>query len=361
MRPLARDPPLPCGLRSGAPEKRPGGSVNLLNELVDAGRAVRHLTSRRCRNAPDNAVIREAGIVLAGRGSRPPKCGAAHTARSRGGVSQVTSPVMSQVTCQVASGVASHSSRVFRGGVVRFPRMTGLRTGGELRRAALRSATPQLPFASRRVTYDPAMEPATIAARLASSAVTPIVKKLFVREAPGAGLVDRPVRISSLVSFKGEQRTLTERDLSKSGRGVSRPGGSGGRPARGARRGDPTRAGRRRHRSAAQHGRPRHGRRTGSAARPEGLARQLARPERPVGRRRGVLRTSHTHGLPAHPQLLQPALHVHPAHPRRTDAAARPHHHHTRPAPRTCPFPVSARTPASSSSTPSTSPASTAN
>jgi energy-coupling factor transporter ATP-binding protein EcfA2 len=59
------------------------------------------------------------------------------------------------------------------------------------------------------------MEPATIAARLASSAVTPIVRKLFVREAPGAGLVDRPVRISSLVSFKGEQRTLTERDLSK--------------------------------------------------------------------------------------------------------------------------------------------------
>jgi hypothetical protein len=60
----------------------------------------------------------------------------------------------------------------------------------------------------------PLMEPATIATRLASSAVTPIVRKLFVREAPGAGLVDRPVRISSLVSFKGEQRTLTERDLS---------------------------------------------------------------------------------------------------------------------------------------------------
>ncbi|MFC4495236.1 NACHT domain-containing protein [Streptomyces ovatisporus] len=57
------------------------------------------------------------------------------------------------------------------------------------------------------------MEPATLATRLASSAVVPIVKKLFVHEGAGAGLVDRPVRISGLVSFRGEQRTLTERDL----------------------------------------------------------------------------------------------------------------------------------------------------
>ena len=68
---------------------------------------------------------------------------------------------------------------------------------------------------ARPVTYDPPMEPATIATRLASSAVTPIVKKLFVHEGAGAGLVDKPVRISGLVSFKGEQRTLTERDLGK--------------------------------------------------------------------------------------------------------------------------------------------------
>ena len=122
---------------------------------------------------------------------------------------------MSQVTCQVASGVASHSSRVFRGGVVRFPRMTGLRTGSEMRRALSGQQLLNCRSPPGRVTYDPPMEPATIAARLASSAVTPIVRKLFVREAPGAGLVDRPVRISSLVSFKGEQRTLTERDLSK--------------------------------------------------------------------------------------------------------------------------------------------------
>ena len=59
------------------------------------------------------------------------------------------------------------------------------------------------------------MEPATVATRLASSAVTPIVKKLFVSEGAGAGLVDKPVRISSLVSFKGEQRTLSEKDLAK--------------------------------------------------------------------------------------------------------------------------------------------------
>ncbi|MES4909468.1 MULTISPECIES: NACHT domain-containing protein [unclassified Streptomyces] len=62
------------------------------------------------------------------------------------------------------------------------------------------------------------MDPAAIAARLASGsavpdAVAPIVEQLFVREGPGAGPVDRPVRISGLVSFQGDVRTLTERDL----------------------------------------------------------------------------------------------------------------------------------------------------
>lgn len=52
-----------------------------------------------------------------------------------------------------------------------------------------------------------------VAARIASSAVAPLVKKLFVQDGPGAGIVDRPVRISGLVSFKGEKRTLTEKDL----------------------------------------------------------------------------------------------------------------------------------------------------
>ncbi|GAA1711042.1 NACHT domain-containing protein [Streptomyces yatensis] len=59
------------------------------------------------------------------------------------------------------------------------------------------------------------MDPAVIGARLASSVVAPLIKKLFVKEGPGAGLVDQPVRISSLVSFRGEKRTLTEKDLDK--------------------------------------------------------------------------------------------------------------------------------------------------
>jgi hypothetical protein len=33
--------------------------------------------------------------------------------------------------------------------------------------------------------------------------IAPLVKKLFVREGPGAGLLDKPVRISSYVSFMG--------------------------------------------------------------------------------------------------------------------------------------------------------------
>ncbi|MEV2252253.1 NACHT domain-containing protein [Streptomyces sp. NPDC050147] len=59
------------------------------------------------------------------------------------------------------------------------------------------------------------MDPAVMGARLASGVVAPLIKKLFVREGPGAGLVDRPVRLSGLVSFKGEKRTLTEKDLTR--------------------------------------------------------------------------------------------------------------------------------------------------
>lgn len=59
------------------------------------------------------------------------------------------------------------------------------------------------------------MDPVVIGTRLASGVVAPLIKKLFVREGPGAGLVDRPVRLSGLVSFKGEKRTLAEKDLSK--------------------------------------------------------------------------------------------------------------------------------------------------
>ncbi|MBD0742129.1 NACHT domain-containing NTPase [Streptomyces sp. CBMA152] len=59
------------------------------------------------------------------------------------------------------------------------------------------------------------MEPGLIGTKLASAVVTPLIRKLFVSEPPGAGLVDRPLRISSYVSFHGEKRTLDEADLRK--------------------------------------------------------------------------------------------------------------------------------------------------
>ncbi|MFB7409345.1 NACHT domain-containing protein [Streptomyces sp. NPDC056202] len=61
------------------------------------------------------------------------------------------------------------------------------------------------------------MEPALIGTRLASAAIGPILKKLLVSEGPGAGLTGRSekVRLSSLVSFRGERRTLTEKDVRK--------------------------------------------------------------------------------------------------------------------------------------------------
>ncbi|CAL9634668.1 hypothetical protein SUDANB145_06170 [Streptomyces sp. enrichment culture] len=57
------------------------------------------------------------------------------------------------------------------------------------------------------------MEPTAIGARLASAAIGPLVKKLFVGAGPGAGLVDKPVRVSAYVSFKGEKRVLTDADV----------------------------------------------------------------------------------------------------------------------------------------------------
>ncbi|GGR44219.1 ATP-binding protein [Streptomyces cinereoruber] len=61
------------------------------------------------------------------------------------------------------------------------------------------------------------MEPALIGTRLASAAIGPLLKKLLVSEGPGAGLVrkDAEVRLSGLVSFRGEKRTLTEKDVRK--------------------------------------------------------------------------------------------------------------------------------------------------
>ncbi|MBT2452579.1 NACHT domain-containing protein [Streptomyces sp. ISL-43] len=57
------------------------------------------------------------------------------------------------------------------------------------------------------------MEPTAIGIRLASAVIGPIVKKFFVTDGPGAGLVDKPVRLSGYVSFRGEKRTLTEADV----------------------------------------------------------------------------------------------------------------------------------------------------
>jgi NACHT domain len=59
------------------------------------------------------------------------------------------------------------------------------------------------------------MEPAVLGGKLASSLVGPLVRKLFVADGPGAGLVDKPVRLKDLVSFRGEKRTLDEKDVHK--------------------------------------------------------------------------------------------------------------------------------------------------
>lgn len=57
------------------------------------------------------------------------------------------------------------------------------------------------------------MDPAVLGTRLASSALSPLVKQLLTREGPGAGLVDKPVRLSGLVTFRGEKRTLGEKEV----------------------------------------------------------------------------------------------------------------------------------------------------
>lgn len=57
------------------------------------------------------------------------------------------------------------------------------------------------------------LEPAVLGGRLASSLIRPLVRKLFVPDGPGAGLVDKPVRLTDLVSFRGEKRTLGEKEV----------------------------------------------------------------------------------------------------------------------------------------------------
>ncbi len=57
------------------------------------------------------------------------------------------------------------------------------------------------------------VDPGTVGVRVASSVVAPLVRKLFAQPGPGAALVEKPVRVSALVSFKGEQRTLGPKEL----------------------------------------------------------------------------------------------------------------------------------------------------
>ncbi|MFD7015385.1 NACHT domain-containing protein [Streptomyces sp. NPDC059928] len=61
------------------------------------------------------------------------------------------------------------------------------------------------------------MDPISVstAARIASSVARPIIAKLFVKEGPGAGLVDNPVKVSRLVRWSGEKRTLGSLDMWK--------------------------------------------------------------------------------------------------------------------------------------------------
>ncbi|MET9954993.1 NACHT domain-containing protein [Streptomyces sp. NPDC006339] len=61
------------------------------------------------------------------------------------------------------------------------------------------------------------MDPALIGTRLAGTVIGPLLRKLLVSDGPGAGLTGgaRKVRLSGLVSFRGERRTLTEKDVRK--------------------------------------------------------------------------------------------------------------------------------------------------
>ncbi|SED11907.1 NACHT domain-containing NTPase [Streptomyces sp. TLI_105] len=77
------------------------------------------------------------------------------------------------------------------------------------------------------------MEPALIGTRLASAAIGPLLRKLLVGDGPGAGLTasSGTIRLSSLVSFRGEKRSLTERDVRKlAATLVERSLGGGERP-----------------------------------------------------------------------------------------------------------------------------------
>ncbi|MEU7578831.1 NACHT domain-containing protein [Streptomyces sp. NPDC041068] len=82
------------------------------------------------------------------------------------------------------------------------------------------------------------VDPGALGVRIASGVVTPLVKKLFVRDQPGAALVTEPVRISALVSFGREKRNVTPKDVEKIAdelvRRALRAAGPGERPVEAA-------------------------------------------------------------------------------------------------------------------------------
>ncbi|MEU3708516.1 NACHT domain-containing protein [Streptomyces catenulae] len=57
------------------------------------------------------------------------------------------------------------------------------------------------------------MDPSVIATRLGTAALQPLVRKLLVADGPGAGVVERPVRMSGWLSFRGEKKRLGEKEL----------------------------------------------------------------------------------------------------------------------------------------------------
>jgi hypothetical protein len=59
------------------------------------------------------------------------------------------------------------------------------------------------------------MEATTVGLRLASSAVVPLVKRLFRQPEPGAGLVEAPVRVHSLLTFRRREQLLSDKQARK--------------------------------------------------------------------------------------------------------------------------------------------------
>lgn len=80
-----------------------------------------------------------------------------------------------------------------------------------------RSQEPFLPLGSRPFAaitgVAHTMDPALLGGKLASALVAPQVRKLLRHNEPGAGLVGKPVQLAALVSFRGEKRTLTDKDV----------------------------------------------------------------------------------------------------------------------------------------------------